>query len=211
MGFSPETVLGVDRGHSPDEIQAAYSRRLRETDPARVRDMDPRIRKAAEQCRREVELAYRMLTAPESVEDAEVARVEALAAGEADPDLPASKSYWRAILLTMVLPGAGSWYAGGRLRGLVVMALCALALVWVMHAVSSDMAAVANAGPMGKIMALQKSWGENSGLTYGAFMLALADALVAVWAHNDRIAASTDQAGALAASASASAASSSEP
>ena len=209
MAFSPETVLGVEAESSPEDLEAAYSRRLRETDPARVRDMDLRVLAAAEQCRREVELAYRLLTSPDEVQASEVQRVEALAAGEPDPDAPGPKSYWRAIMLTMVLPGAGSWYAATRMRGLVVMGLFTLAVVWVMQAVMNDVQAAANAGPMGKLMALQASWGDHSGLTYGAFMLALADALVAVWAHNDRLA--TGEVQAPAASASASAASSSVP
>lgn len=187
MGFSPETVLGIDPGSSPEEVQAAYSRRLRETDPARVADMDPRIRSAADLSRREVELALRMLATPDEVDPAEVKRLEAMAAGEPDPDQPSPKSYWRAVVLTMVLPGAGSWYAGGRTRGLVVIGLFTLAVVWVMHAVTQDVAAATSTGPVAKLMALQASWAEHSGLTYGAFGLALADALVAVWAHNDRL------------------------
>lgn len=213
MAFSPEAVLGIAPESSSDVVDAAYSQRLRETDPARVRDMDRRIRATTERCRREVELAYRMLTAPEQVDPAEVRRHEAAAAkaadADGDPDTPDPKSYWRAVVLTMVLPGAGSWYAGGRLRGLIVIGLFTLAVVWVMQAVMGDVQAAASASPMGKLMALQASWSTHSGLTYGAFGLALADALVAVWAHNDRLADGGTQAPA--ASASASADSSSAP
>lgn len=187
MAFDPAVTLELPAGYSPEDVEEAYARRLRETDPARVAGMDRRIHDLARSCRGEVELAYRMLTTPEKVDPSEVRRVEALAAGEPDPDAPAPKSYWRALILTLMLPGAGSWYAGGRMRGLVVMGLFTAGLTWVMHAVMQDVAATGDGGPMAKLMALQTSWGANSGLMYGAFGLALADSLVAVWAHNDRL------------------------
>lgn len=183
LPFDPHEVLDVDADVSPRDLEVAYRRRLRETDPQAVVGLDPSIQEAAHQARLRVELAYRQLTDPDSVSEEELAAVSDAAEEEEEP--PTTKSYWRAVMLTFVLPGAGSWYAGGRTRGLVALGAFTLFTVWVI----SGMQQVWNGaqGTIPRIMALRDYLGVIQGPCYGALAVFLGDAVLATWAHNDRV------------------------
>lgn len=59
------TVLGVEPTATQAEIEAAYARQRERYDPERVRDLDPELRKVAEERTAELERVYRVLGNPE--------------------------------------------------------------------------------------------------------------------------------------------------
>lgn len=189
VGFDPHRILGLEPGASPRTLEEAAQRRRRETDPARVAGMDPRIQEAARAARAEVELAVRWLQDPDSVGEQDLRALAAFApsAPQApEEDGPAPKSYLRALVLTLMLPGAGSWYAGGRLRGLVALGIFCLVLVWMLHGAQGAMNA-AGGGLSSRMQALSQYLEELRGAFYGLMLILLADAMAATWAHNDRL------------------------
>lgn len=179
-------ILELTPAATPADREAAYRRRLRETDPARVRDMDPEIRRVTARRRDQVELAYALLLERRGPSPAERALLEGREAPDAPPPGPPAKSYWRAAMLTAAFPGAGSWYGGGRRRGLVAMAAFVALILFVIRELRAASAA-AGSTPMAGIMAAAGRWAELRGLAYGGLGLLLVDALLSTWAHNDRL------------------------
>jgi hypothetical protein len=184
--LDPHEILGVSAEDSPRILEDAYRRRLRECDPAAVSGLDPRIQEIARQVRREVEVAYLAMTAPEAMSPEDQRLLDGL---EEKPEEQAiaPKSYWRAIILTLTLPGSGSWYAGGRTRGLIVMGLFALFMVWIIQGVQAAMNNAPQDNVMGRLMFMMDYAKIIQGPCYGAMALTLGDAILATWAHNDRL------------------------
>jgi cytochrome c biogenesis protein CcmG, thiol:disulfide interchange protein DsbE len=64
MMSSYYTLLGLEPGASPEELEAAYARQRERYDPARVAD-DPELRAVAVERSAEIERAYAVLASPE--------------------------------------------------------------------------------------------------------------------------------------------------
>lgn len=186
--FDPAQELDLEADASPQDRRAAYRRRLAETDPDRVRGMDPRVVEAAREARARVEYAWALLEDPKNPPPAPASLgrgPEATGAAAAEP----AKSYLRALWMTVALPGTGSWYGGGRSRGLVALGVFALGVAWIVHGASGALRAVPEGGGVARILA-QLAVLKQSGADFGVLVLLLAaDAALAVWAHNDRVAA----------------------
>lgn len=58
---SPYEVLQIPQHASPEEIKAAYRRRVQEYHPDKVADMGPEIREVAERRMKEINAAYEAL------------------------------------------------------------------------------------------------------------------------------------------------------
>lgn len=59
------TLLGIDPAAPSEAIEAAYSRQRERYDPARVRELDPELRRVAEERTAEIERAYKVLSDPQ--------------------------------------------------------------------------------------------------------------------------------------------------
>lgn len=145
-------------------------------------DAGPEALETAWQARRiELESAYRRLAgrAPPALPGSE---------GDGGSTGPAPKSYLRATFLTLVFPGAGSWYAGGRARGLLACGVSTLVLAGLLLAVRSSLTALpAATGLTQRMTAVRDALGEFSIGFQWLMLVALGDAWLATWAHNDRL------------------------
>lgn len=189
MDFDAWKELGLPTGAPEAQVRSAYRRRLDETDPSRVRGMDPAIVRAAARARERVELAFGLLTDPKGLPAGAVDRFlkeEAGAEIAPPPDPPSFKSYWRAVTLTLMFPGAGSWYAGGRKRGLLVMLAFAAVTILLLKSAHASLRAMPRGGnPVEGLMGGLELIREVSGWFTSLVFLCAGDAVMAAWAHND--------------------------
>jgi hypothetical protein len=175
--FDPWAELGVPEGTSLSETRVHYERRQEETNLRRVLDMDPAIRDACREARGRVELAWKLVNDPDSVSPDELPG--------AVPEV--AKSYFKAVGLSLMIPGAGSAYSGGRLRGLAVFGVFCIACGLGMKLAMSGQAAAPARNLSENIMQMQSRLEELSRWTMTGVLLATVDAVLATWAHNDRL------------------------
>ncbi len=188
MRLDPFQELGIQPGASPDQARAAYLRRASETDPARTAGLDPRIQEAARRARARVEAAYAWIRDPSGpwpeVGDSLPSGPPGSGSG-GDPPAPGAepKSYFKAVSRTLLLPGLGSVYAGSPLRGLVVFCLFASGVAASLSSRLATSRAMAAGDLMGRLGLVK----EVAIDVYWLIGLAIADALLATWAANDRL------------------------